>query len=1219
MSTQRPEIRQKNSVAMRVKLYLMNAPDFRPGSAAVAEPSGASASPVASASSALSMAPRQSATESLTGFVHLRLHSEYSIVDGMIRIDDAVAAAVADKMPALALTDLSNVFGLVKFYTAARKAGVKPIIGCDVWITHDTERDLPYRLLLLCQSRDGYLKLTEWLTRAYRSNQYRGRAEIRREWFAEGTTGLIALSGFRGGDVGDCLGQDNEAGAARAATAWAKLFPDRYYLEVQRAGHSNDDALTRATVRLAAELDLPVVATHPVQFLRRDEFRAHEARVCIAEGHTLADARRPRRFTPEQYFTTQEEMAKRYADMPAALANSVAIAQRCNLAIPLGKNYLPDFPIPAGVTIEQHLRNEAIAGLERRLLLLYADVDTRDAKRPEYVARLEFEVKTIIQMGYAGYFLIVADFINWAKQNGVPVGPGRGSGAGSLVAYALGITDLDPLRYALLFERFLNPERVSMPDFDIDFCQDGRDRVIEYVKKKYGAESVSQIATFGTLQARAVVRDVGRVLDLPYSFCDGIAKLIPFQPGRTVTLKRRRPGESAANVVYAREFEPQLNEREAAEEEVRELLALAEQLEGLPRNVGMHAGGVLIAPGKLTDFCPLYTQAGTDAPVSQFDKDDVEHVGLVKFDFLGLTTLTILDWTLRYVRMLDPASTVTLESLPLDDPAAFDIFKSGSTVGVFQFESRGMRELLLQAPAKRFDDIVALVALFRPGPMELIPDYIRRKQGVERFDFYDARLEPILAPTYGVMVYQEQVMQIAQVIGGYTLGAADLLRRAMGKKLPEEMAKHRFVFIDGAEKNGLSKSRATQLFDLMEKFAGYGFNKSHAAAYALIAYQTAYFKAHHPSEFMAANLSLLMDDTDKVRHFRDEAKACGLTVLPPDVNASNYRFEPVDDENIRYGLGAIKGTGKSAIEAIVSAREAGPFTDLFDFCCRVDKRVVNRRAIEALIRAGAFDALDKRRASLLASVGVAIEQAERAERSVSQVSLFGDHGDESGVTRPSLIDAREWTDSERLTNEKASLGFYLSGHPYNEYQAELSSLIQLALGAIKPTTAPVRIAGVVTTLRTQTSRRGKMAFVMLDDGRDPTEVVIYNETFDAHRHLLREDVLLIAEVRVQQRMNEDGQMQGLRIIADALYDVATARRKFARGLRLRCNGTGSAERLLMLLEPYKNGQCPITIGYQNHAAGGEIELPEGWRVNLDEPLLAQLRAWLAPENVTVMY
>src|SRR5215471_8796800 len=652
-------------------------------------------------------------------FVHLRLHSEYSIVDGMVRVDDAVAAAAADGMPALALTDLANVFGIVKFYVGARSRGVKPIIGCDAWLTHDSERDAPHRLLLLCQSRDGYLKLADWLTRAYRTNQHRGRAELRKEWFEEGTTGLLALSGFAAGDVGQALIQGNDGGAHKAASHWAKIFPDRYYLEVQRAGQADDRALTAATVRLGASVGLPVVATHPVQFLRRDEFRAHEARVCIAEGHVLADPRRPKRFTAEQYFTTQAEMAERFADLPDALANSVAVAQRCSLVIPVGKNYLPAFPTPPQVTLEQHLKQAAAQGLERRLTLQYPDPAERDARRAEYVARLEVEAKTIIQMGYAVYFLIVADFINWAKQNGVPVDPGRGSGAGSLVAFSLGITDLDPLRYTLLFERFLNPERVSMPDFDIDFCQDGRDKVIDYVRQKYGAESVSQIATFGTMAARAVVRDVGRVLDLPYSFCDGIAKLIPFQPGRTVTLKRRARGEEPqTNVIYAREVEPLLGEREAAEDEVRELLALAEQLEGLPRNVGMHAGGVLIAPGKLTDFCPLYTQAGSDAPVSQFDKDDVELVGLVKFDFLGLTTLTILDWTLRYLRRLDPSSELTLDNLSLDDASAYDIFRSGKTVGVFQFESRGMRELLLQAPPKRFDDIVALVALFRPGPME---------------------------------------------------------------------------------------------------------------------------------------------------------------------------------------------------------------------------------------------------------------------------------------------------------------------------------------------------------------------------------------------------------------------------------------------------------------------------------------------------------------------
>ena len=1138
-------------------------------------------------------------------FVHLRLHSEFSIADGTVRIDDAVAAAAADGMPAVPLTDLGNAFGLVKFYRAARQRGLKPVFGCDVRITHDTERDQPYRILLLAQTRAGYLRLADWLSRGYRENQHRGHAELRREWFGEGTDGLIALSGARDGDVGQALTQGNVAGAAKAARDWAALFPGRYYLEVQRAGQPDDDALVAATVRLAGETGLPVVATHPVQFLKREDFRAHDARVCIAEGYVLADPRRPKLFTQDQYFKTQDEMAAAFADLPAALANAVAIAQRCNLTIPLGKNYLPDYPIPEGRTIDAHLRAEAAAGLERRLAALYPDPAIRDARRPEYVARLEFEAATIVQMGFPGYFLIVADFINWAKQNGVPVGPGRGSGAGSLIAYSLGITDLDPLRYTLLFERFLNPERVSMPDFDIDFCQNGRDRVIDYVKGKYGTDSVSQIATFGTMAAKAAVRDVGRVLDLPYLFCDGIAKLIPFQPGKLITLKQ------------AREMEPLLAEREQNEEEVRELLSLAEALEGLTRNVGMHAGGVLIAPGKLTDFCPLYTQAGSDAIMSQFDKDDVEAVGLVKFDFLGLTTLTILDWTLRYVRRLDPGSTLQLDALPLEDTAAYDILRTGNTTAVFQFESRGMRELLKQAPPTRFEDVIALVALYRPGPMELIPDYTARKSGRERVEYLDPRLEPILGPTYGVMVYQEQVMQIAQVIGGYTLGGADLLRRAMGKKKLEEMALHRDTFVAGAEANGLSKAKATMLFDLMEKFAGYGFNKSHAAAYALIAFQTAYFKAHHPAAFMAANLSLVMDDTDKLRQFYDDARALGLAVLPPDVNASNYRFEPIDTRQIRYGLGGIKGTGEQAIESIIAARTAGgPFRDLFDFCRRVDKRMVNRRVVEAMIRAGAFDAIDARRATLFASVGIALGEAERAEASLAQVSLFGEEQHAAGRN---LNVVREWTEAERLTHEKTALGFYVSGHPYAAYAKELAQIVRQPLAALQPKKEPTLVAGIVTSLRVQASRRGKMAFVTLDDGAGSVEIMVYSEVFDAARALLREDQVIGAEVKVQERRAEDGQVQGLRVIAENVYGLAAVRRRYAKALRIACNGTAQAGRLFELLSPFRNGSCPIVIEYRNRGVGGDIELPEDWRVTLDDPLLAGLCEWLPPENVRVVY
>ncbi len=1150
------------------------------------------------------------------GFVHLRLHSEFSIADGTVRIDDAVAAAAADRMPALALTDLSNQFGLIKFYTAARAHGLKPIAGCDVWIANDRERDQPSRALLLAATRDGYLRLCNWLSQAYLTNQHRGRAQLRRAWFDEGTDGLIALSGGRDGDVGQALLQNNGAGARRLAGEWAARFPHRYVLEVQRAGHADDEALVQATVALAAEIGVPIAATHPIQFLHASDFRAHEARVCIAEGHTLSDTRRPRRFTPQQHFLTQAEMAEKFADLPQALANTVAIAQRCNLTIPLGRNHLPRFPTPPGVTIDDHLGREAVRGLEQRLVQLYADAEQRERRRAEYTARLEFETRTIAQMGYSGYFLIVADFINWAKGNGVPVGPGRGSGAGSLVAYSLGITDLDPLRYVLLFERFLNPERVSMPDFDIDFCQNGRDRVIDYVKNKYGAESVSQIVTFGTLAAKAAVRDVGRVLDMPYPFVDGIAKLIPFQPGKTVTL-RRRVGDAEPNVIYAREVEPLLDQREADEEEVRELLSLACELEGLPRNVGMHAGGVLIAPGRLTDFCPLYVQPGAQSPVSQFDKDDVEAVGLVKFDFLGLTTLTILDWTLRYVRQLDPQAAITLESLPIDDARTLDVFRRGNATGVFQFESRGMRDLLKQAPPTRFEDIIALVALYRPGPMELIPEYISRKSGRERVEYLDPRLAPILEPTYGVMVYQEQVMQIAQVIGGYTLGAADLLRRAMGKKKPEEMALQRDIFVAGAEKNGLTRANAAQLFGLMEKFAGYGFNKSHSAAYALIAYQTAYFKAHHAAAFMSANLSLVMDDTDKVKSFYDDAIAQGVAVLAPDVNASRYRFEPVDSSSIRYGLGGIKGTGEAAINAIVAAREgAGPFTDLFDFCRRVDKRVVNRRVVEGLVRAGAFDSIDKRRASLFASVGLALDAGERAAATASQVSLFGE---ETASHIAATISVREWTEAERLLQEKSALGFYLSGHPFAAYANELATVVRTSLATLQPKNERVLVAGIVTTLRIQSSRRGKMAFITLDDGRGRAEVLVYNETFDAVRSLLHEDQLVIMEVRATQRMTDDGEAQGMRIVAENVYDLAAIRKRWAKGIRLACNGNASADRLAEILQPFRPGATPITVRYVNDRIGGDIELPAAWRVNLDGALIDRLREWLAPDNVQVLY
>jgi len=1130
-------------------------------------------------------------------FVHLRLHSEYSVSDGIVRIDEAVERARADGMPALALTDAANLFGMVKFYSAARAEGVKPIIGADCWLQNDADRDKPFRLLLLCASGAGYLRLCELLSRAWLRNQHRGRAEIARDWL-ENTEGLIALSGAASGDVGQALAADHPEAAERLAQGWGRLFPGRYYLELQRAGHPHAEALLARTVALASRLGLPVVATHPVQFLDPGDFKAHEARVCIATGHILGDQRRPKRYTPEQYFKRQDEMARLFADIPHALENSIEIARRCNLAIELGRSRLPAFPTPPGVTIDDYLTRQANTGLQARCKQLALTPDSEQ----RYRERLDFELRMIIQMGFAGYFLIVADFINWARSNGVPVGPGRGSGAGSLAAYALGITDLDPLKYDLLFERFLNPERVSMPDFDIDFCQDGRDRVIDYVRHKYGEDSVSQIATFGTMAARAVLRDCGRVLDLPYSFCDQLAKLVPVQPGKLVTLKD------------ARKMEPLLAEREKNEDEVRELLELCEKLEGLVRNVGMHAGGVLIAPGRLTDYCPLYAAEGTAHVISQLDKDDVEAIGLVKFDFLGLTTLTILDWAERYVRRLGEEG-FSLGSIPLDDAATYRLLSSGNTTAVFQLESRGMRDLIKRARPDRFEDVIALVALYRPGPMDLIPEYIERKHG-KRVDYLDARLEPILGPTYGIMVYQEQVMQIAQVIGGYTLGGADLLRRAMGKKKAEEMALQRDSFVAGAQKSGLSRAKAMQLFDLMEKFAGYGFNKSHAAAYALLAYQTAYMKAHHAAAFAAANLSAMMDDTDKVRQFHEDARANGLTILPPDVNSSEYRFVPVDRSTIRYGLGAVRGTGQAAIEAMLEARRAGPFASLFDFCSRVDKRLVNRRVLEALVRAGAFDAIDANRARLLASAGRALEAAEQAERQATQSSLFGEAEAPRGGEHV-IVEAQPWDARQKLLEEKVALGFYLSDHLFSIYERDLAKFARTPLAKLTPGER-VWMAGIVVSARAQMTRRGRMMVVMLDDASAQVEISVFNELFERHRDKLKEDALLIVSGRVQ----DDQFSGGLRVLAEELLDLDALRVRYAARLKISMNGGADAKRLQQVLAPYRatgEGACQVVVSYGNGKAACEVVLGEGWRVRPDGKLISDLGDWLTPENVELVF
>ncbi len=1208
---------------------------------------------------------------STPSFIHLRMHSEYSIVDGIVRLEDAVRAAAADGQQALALTDLSNTFGLVKFYKAARAQRVKPIAGCDVWVT-TARRDRPARALLLVRNLQGYLNICELLSRAWLTNQFQGRAEIRMEWLEEGLAeGLLALSGGQEGDIGQALAVGNMALAESAALRWAQIFPNAFYIEVQRAGFPGEEAYIQQVLQIAHTHSLPVVATHPIQFMTADQMVAHEARVCIAQGEILANVKRQKRFTEQQLFQTQEEMCARFADIPAALANSVQIAQRCNLKLELGQPKLPIFETPAGMTLDAHLRAEAQAGLAKRLQLPNTEqgvsavaaqegeqgkrattdqlasqppVESSLSSHEVYAKRLEFECDTIISMGFEGYFLIVADFINWAKNNQVPVGPGRGSGAGSLVAYALGITDLDPLQYHLLFERFLNPERVSMPDFDIDFCQQGRDRVIQYVRSKYGAQAVSQIATFGTMAAKAAVRDVGRVLDLGYGFTDGIAKLIPFKPGKLVTIEE------------ALKEEPLLVERRDQEEEVQQLLELAQKLEGITRNVGMHAGGVLIAPGKLTDFCPLYTQSDESGIISQYDKDDVEAMGLVKFDFLGLTTLTILDWAQRYIHQLhaEPA-TWTLAHIPLKDTATFTLLKAANTVAVFQLESRGMQGMLKDAQPDCFEDIIALVALYRPGPMDLIPSFCARKHGREKVVYPDPRVEQVLKETYGIMVYQEQVMQMAQIIGGYSLGGADLLRRAMGKKKVEEMAAHRAIFREGAAHNDLSAEKADEIFDLMEKFAGYGFNKSHAAAYALLAYQTAWLKTHHLAAFMAANLSLAMDDTDKVKVLFEDSVSNGLRILPPDINYSAYRFEPVAEESgepsktIRYGLGAIKGSGQAAIEEIVRVRQARPFDSPLDFCMRVDRKTVNRRTMEALIRAGAFDALSENgqaeRSKILATLPLMLEAAEQASMNAMQPALFGDDDGDSLSEDIRSVCARvahtPWSEKRRLQEEKLALGLYVSGHPFEGYKKEIRCFAKTPLANLTEGRQKL-MAGVIMSMRTQMTMRGKMLIVVLDDGSGLSEITIFNALYDENRALFKEDELLIVEGSIKQ----DSFTGGLRVVAEAVMSIEAARARFARFLKLTLQGAVDVaklqEQLLshqpdavgMAAHKVENGapnkprtdtqvDAPPNLGiqicYRTDKAEGNFILGSQWRIYPSDDLLITLKNTWGSAAVEVCY
>jgi DNA polymerase III subunit alpha len=1101
-----------------------------------------------------------------SSFVHLRLHSEFSVVDGTVRIDEAAKTAAGFSQAALAITDFNNLFGAVKFYKEGRGKGVKPIVGVelllDMGMAETGKEPVTSRIVLLVQNKTGYLNLCELISRGWTQNAIRANAVCKLAWLQELSEGLILLSGAQAGPLGVALLQGDQTKAGEIALQLATMFPHRFYIELQRAGRAEDEAHVVAAVKLAARCKLPVVATHPVQFLKAEDYEAHEARICISEGEILGNARRVRKFTREQYFKSSEEMAALFADVPSALANTLEIAKRCSLTLELGKSKLPHFPTPLvngqQLSPEEYFRHASHEGLKERMLMLYPDAAEREKQMPEYLARLEFEIGTILKMGFPGYFLIVGDFIQWAKANGCPVGPGRGSGAGSLVAYALKITDLDPLQYKLLFERFLNPERVSMPDFDIDFCQANRDRVIDYVKAKYGKEAVSQIATFGTMAARAAVRDVGRVMDMSYTFCDGISKLIPNKPGQHITL------EGALKV------EPVFQERYDREEEVRTLVDMAQKLEGMTRNVGMHAGGVLIAPGKLTDFCPLYQQPGSDSAVSQYDKDDVEAVGLVKFDFLGLATLTILELAKEFITQRHPGQKdFSFEAIPLNDPHTYKLFADGKTEAVFQFESRGMQGMLRDAKPTRLEDLIALNALYRPGPMDLIPSFVARKHGREEIEYPHPLVAEMLSETYGIMVYQEQVMQTAQILGGYSLGGADLLRRAMGKKKAEEMAEHRGIFRAGAAKNDIPEAKADEIFDLMEKFAGYGFNKSHAAAYSLLAYHTGWLKRHFTAEFFCANMTIEMDNTDKLKVlFEDATNHFGLTFEPPDVNRGGYRFEPVSDKVIRYGLGAVKGTGQQAIEAIIRAREeGGAYKSLFDFCARVDRSKINKRAIDALIKAGAFDSLHLNRASLAASLELAMDFAETLEANANQGGLFDMMDSHAASTQePPLNEATPWGVKERLSLEKTAVGFFLSGHLFDESEREVRQFVKLKVDDLMESREPRTICGIVSDLRVINGQRGKLGIFKIDDKSGVIEATADEALLNANKLTLKDDELLIFEGKVQP----DRFSGGLRMQVNRIWDLATARAKFGRYLKVAVNGKApDLERMVREFPPKK--------------------------------------------------
>ncbi|TXR54069.1 DNA polymerase III subunit alpha [Reinekea thalattae] len=1154
----------------------------------------------------------------MTQFVHLRVHTEYSLVDGIVRVKPLVNAVASSQMPAVAITDITNFFGLVKFYNAAIGSGIKPILGADLWLENAAEPGAPFLMTLLACNETGYRNLTELISDAYQTNQHHDKAIVKPEWIEAKQQGLILLSGARWGNVGQALLRGNAEQAEANAAHWRQVFGDRFYLELQRTSREQDETLVQGSLLIARKLSIPVVATNDVMFLTREDFEAHETRVCINEGVTLDDPKRKRHYSEEQYLKSPDEMSELFSDIPEALENSLAIAVRCTVPVELGKYYLPDYPVPDGMTMDEYFRKLSAEGLENRLTIaLDKQQPDYEERRQAYFDRLKFELDIIIQMGFPGYFLIVMDFIRWGKENGVPVGPGRGSGAGSLVAWVLDITDLDPLEYDLLFERFLNPERVSMPDFDVDFCMDGRERVIQYVADTYGRQAVSQIVTFGTMAAKAVVRDVARVQGKPFGLADKLSKLIPPDPGM--------------KLEKAREEVSELQEFLDEDEEAADIWEMALKLEGITRQTGKHAGGVVIAPTKLTDFSPLLCDEDGNGLVTQFDKNDVESAGLVKFDFLGLRTLTIIDWALKIInprRAAEGKEAIDIARIPLNDEASFDLLKQAKTTAVFQLESRGMKDLVHRLQPDCLEDMIALVALFRPGPLQsgMVDNFINRKHGREELSYPDAQyqhesLKPILAPTYGIILYQEQVMQIAQVLAGYTLGGADMLRRAMGKKKPEEMAKQREVFEQGAINNGIDGELAIKIFDLVEKFAGYGFNKSHSAAYALVSYQTLWLKTHYPAAFMAATLSSELQNTEKVVIFIEECRQMNVDVLPPDVNAGAYYFTVNDNNQVIYGLGAIKGVGEGPVEAIVEARKSGPFTDLFDFCQRVDARKVNKRAIEALIKAGALDQIGPHRTLMLEAMPDAVKAADQHanNQAAGMMDMFGaiEEEETTDVYQP-YRQCVESSLKDRLAGEKETLGLYLTGHPIDEFEQEVNQLVSMRLSEIEASGEELKryrrgnshtLAGLVLNVRTRQTQRGDtMAIVTLDDRTGRIEMTLFGESYQEYKEALIPDTVVVIEAE----LGWDDYSDRARIRTQKLYSLEDARQKLIKGIEFDVHSEHSTQFLTQLKPLIQQGLaegqgCEIWIQYQNDWANGLVRLSDSHRIRLEDEVLHELK------------